>query len=84
MAGAIACGKGKNSSTVDLIKTVATEARTKVRVEMSVKMAADQPTPDDLALSSKWDNTADAISQLRKEAQEVGVLERSSVNVLSW
>jgi len=50
VAGAIACGKGENSSTVDLIKTVATEVRTKARVEMSVKMAADQPAPDDLAL----------------------------------
>lgn len=111
VAGAIACGKGENSSTVDLIKTVATEARTKARVEISVKMAADQPAPDDLALLKtiedrvekarigrlvssgteagfmnvivEVDNTADAISQLRKEAQEVGVLERSSFKVLS-
>jgi hypothetical protein len=111
VAGAIACGKGENSSTVDLIKTVVTEARTKARVVISVKMAADQPTPDDLALLKtiedriekahigrlvnsgteagfmnvvvEVDNTADAITRLRKEAQGVGVLERASFKVLS-
>ena len=108
---AIACGKSENSSTVDLIKTVASESRTKARVVMSVKMAGDQPTADDLALLKtiedrvekahigrlmssgteagfmnlviEADNTADAISELRKEAAGVGVLERSSFKVLS-
>lgn len=45
-----ACGKNETSSTVDLVKTIATESRTKPRVEVSVKMNEEQATPDDLAL----------------------------------
>ncbi len=46
----VACGKSEQSSTIDLIKTVASEARTKPRVEVSIKTKADQPAPDELAL----------------------------------
>lgn len=45
-----ACSKSETSPTVDLIKTVASEARAKPRVEVSIKLGAEQPTPDDLAL----------------------------------
>ena len=45
-----ACGKNETSSTVDLVKTIATESRTKPRVEISVKLGNEQPTPDDLTL----------------------------------
>ena len=38
------------NSTVGLIRDVAAEARTKPRVQMSVKMSAEQPAPEDLAL----------------------------------
>jgi hypothetical protein len=46
----VACGKNETSSTVDLVKTIATESRTKPRVEVSVKMTGEQPAPEDLAL----------------------------------
>ena len=45
-----ACGKNETSSTVDLVKTIATESRTKPRVEVSVKMNGEQPAPEDLVL----------------------------------
>jgi hypothetical protein len=45
-----ACGKNETSSTVDLVKTIATESRTKPRVEVSVKLNGEQPVPEDLAL----------------------------------
>jgi len=45
-----ACSKSETSPTVDLIKTVASEARTKPRVEVAIKLGTEQPTPDDLAL----------------------------------
>ena len=44
----IACGK--KEGTIDLIKTVASEARTKPRVEMDVRMSGDAAAPEDLAL----------------------------------
>lgn len=46
----VACGKSERSSTIDLIKTVASEARAKPRVEMSVKLSGEQPAPDELVL----------------------------------
>jgi hypothetical protein len=46
----LACGKNETSSTVDLVKTIATESRTKPRVEVSVKLNGEQPVPEDLAL----------------------------------
>jgi len=45
----VACAKNE-SSTVDLIKTVAAEARTKPRVQVVMKMTSDVAMPDDLAL----------------------------------
>lgn len=45
-----ACGKNETASTVDLVKTIATESRTKPRVEVSVKLGDEQPAPDELAL----------------------------------
>ncbi len=45
---AFACSKSEG--TIDLIKTVASEARTKARVQVSIKMSSEQPAPDDLAL----------------------------------
>ena len=44
------CGRNETSSTVDLVKTIATESRTKPRVDVSVKLGNEQPTPDDLVL----------------------------------
>ena len=46
----LACGKTETSATVDLVKTIATESRTKPRVEVSVKMTGEQPVPEDLVL----------------------------------
>jgi len=46
----ISCGKSEQSSTVDLIKTVASEARTKPRIEVTIKLNGDQATPDELTL----------------------------------
>ena len=46
----LACGKNETSSTVDLVKTIATESRTKPRVEVSVKLNGEQPVPEELAL----------------------------------
>ena len=46
----LAAGCGKSEGTIDLVKTVASEARTKPRVEMSIKLADETPTPDELAL----------------------------------
>lgn len=45
----MACGKNENAG-VNLIQEVASEVKTKPHVQMSIKMAADQPTPDDEAL----------------------------------
>ena len=45
---AVACGE--KSGTVDLVKTVASEARTKPRVIASIKMNSDQAAASDLAL----------------------------------
>jgi hypothetical protein len=45
-----ACGKNETSSTVDLVKTIATESRTKPHVEVSVKLNGEQPVPEELAL----------------------------------
>jgi hypothetical protein len=86
VAGAIACDKGGNSSTVDLIKTVATEARLKTiedRVEKARigRLVSSGTEAGFMNVVVEVDNTATAISQLRKEAQEVGVLERSSFKV---
>ena len=47
---AFSCGKNETSSTVDLVKTIATESRTKPRIEVSVKLNSEELTPDDLAL----------------------------------
>ncbi|MGZ5492589.1 MAG: hypothetical protein ACXW3E_03460 [Thermoanaerobaculia bacterium] len=76
IAGAVACGRGENSSTVDLIKTVATEARTKARVEMSVKMAGDQPASDDLALLKTLEDRVDKarIGRLVSSGTEAGFM----------
>lgn len=46
----LACGRSEHSSTVDLVKTIAAESKTKPRVEVSVKLASEQPAPDELAL----------------------------------
>lgn len=43
-----ACGKGEG--TINLVKDVAAEARTKPRVTMSIKISGETATPDDLAL----------------------------------
>ncbi len=42
--------KNETSSTVDLVKTIATESRTRPHIEVSVKLNSEEPTPDDLAL----------------------------------
>ena len=46
----LACGRSETSSTVDLVKKIATESRTKPRVEVSVKLNNMEPATDDLAL----------------------------------
>jgi hypothetical protein len=40
----------KSEGTIDLVKNIATEARTKPRVEVMVKMSGEQAAPEDLAL----------------------------------
>jgi predicted TIM-barrel enzyme len=45
----MACAKNE-SSTVDLIKNVAAEARSKPRVQVMIRMAGDAATPDELEL----------------------------------
>ena len=68
----LACGKNETSSTVDLVKTIATESRTKPRVEVSVKLGSDQPTPDDLTLQKTMED--------RIEQAHVGRLVSSGSN----
>ena len=60
-----ACGKEKT----DLIRDVAANIRTKPRVEMSVKLDHDEPTPADLALQKSLED--------RVERQNVGRLVNS-------
>jgi hypothetical protein len=102
---------GKSEGTIDLVKTVASEARTKPRVEMDVKTSGEVATPTDLALQKtiedrieqahigrivstgteagylkivvEVENTADAITELRRISQTAGVLNRSSFKVSS-
>jgi hypothetical protein len=53
-----ACGKDESAS-VDLLKQVASEVKTKPHVQVSVKMAGDQPTPGDEALLKKLETRID-------------------------
>src|SRR3977135_2946252 len=70
-----ACGKSE-SSTVDLIKTVAAEARTKPRVQMMVKISGEQATPDDLALLKTIEDRIEQahIGRLISSGSEAGYL----------
>ena len=105
----VACGK--QESAADFLKEVTTAARTKSRVQMSVKASSEEPTADDLALRKsiedrieqerlgriissgagsgyvdvtvEVDNTAIGIAQLRKIAQEVGVLDKATFKVVT-
>jgi hypothetical protein len=44
---------GKSEGTINLVKEVAADARTKPRVTMSIKLSGDVATPDDLALQKR-------------------------------
>jgi predicted TIM-barrel enzyme len=45
-----ACAKSERMSTADLVKQVAAEAQPKMRVEVMIRVLADQATPEDQAL----------------------------------
>ena len=96
--------------SVDLLKTVAAESRTKPRVQMSVQMRGNEQTAEEAALQKaiedrieqshigrlvssgtnagymvivvEVENTADAITELRRIVQSAGVLERSSFKII--
>ncbi len=50
----------KREGTIDLIKTVASEARTKPRIELSIRMNGEQPAADDLALQKSIEDKIEA------------------------
>jgi hypothetical protein len=51
-----ACSKSERMSTADLVKQVATEARTKLRVQVMIRASADEPTAEDQALLRSIEN----------------------------
>jgi hypothetical protein len=71
----VACGKS-GSSTVDLIKTVAAEARTKPRVQVVVKMNGDQATSEDLALLKTIEDRIEQahVGRLVRSGSEAGYM----------
>ena len=73
---AIACAKHESSGTVDLIKTVASEARTKPRVITMIKTNGDQPTPDELALQKSIEDRIEQahIGRLVSSGADAGFL----------
>lgn len=103
----LACG-GDNPT--NLVRDVATEVKDKPRVQLIVRIAGEQPTPEELQLRRSLedridnerigrlvssgagsgqmdivvevDNTADAITQLRKIVLDAGVLKQSSFKVM--
>lgn len=72
----VACGKNETSSTVDLVKTIATESRTKPRVEVSVKLNGEQPVPEDLALQKEIEDRIEQahIGRLISSGSESGYM----------
>ena len=68
----IACGKNESSSAVDLVKTIATESRTRPRVEVSVKLNGEQPAPDEIVLQKTIED--------RIEQAQIGRLVSSGTN----
>jgi hypothetical protein len=71
----VACAKNE-SSTVDLIKTVAAEARAKARVQVVMKMGSDFATPDDLALQRSIEDRIERahIGRLVSSGSEAGYM----------
>ncbi|HEY3055832.1 MAG TPA: hypothetical protein VGK31_07880 [Thermoanaerobaculia bacterium] len=71
----IACAKNE-SSTVDLIKNVAAEARSKPRVQVMIRMAGDVATPDELALQRSIEDRIERahIGRLVSSGSEAGYM----------
>ena len=73
---ACACSKTESSGTVDLIKDVASESRTKPRVIASIKLDGEQPAPADLALQKSIEDKIETshIGRLISSGSNAGFL----------
>lgn len=70
----LACGKGEHSSVAELVKDIATEARTKTKVQVRIHLAADEPTAEDRAMLQSIESAVekDNIGRLVNSGWEPG------------
>ena len=55
----LACGKGEHSSVTDLVKDVASQARTKAKVQVRIHLETDEPTVDDRAMLQSMESAVE-------------------------
>jgi hypothetical protein len=71
-----ACSKSERMSTADLVKQVATEVRTKLRVQVMIRASADEPTAADQALLRSIEDAIERrnVGRLVSSGTEAGYL----------